>query len=987
MKNIGKLRNSVSMTLLVVLIHSIYSSVSVQAGAENSFQEWLKKDRQQMEVWQKGERSIAKQATPARRTETASPDSRNQGFSTLPPTLAVVGMRYSYLPRLNTKAADTVFSLTQSPDTMQISTNSGGIIWFPKSGDLGTAAVEITAESSTATNTQSFTINITRFVSAASGIISTNGGTVSGGNCSLTAPGGTLNRDINISLNTIEDMPAADAIPGIHTIGAMKAIQILATDGGVLKSSDLKDLQLSLSFDPAVLPEGIKPDQVKLFGFDPLHMERAHILNAETKSADRVLLGVDGLVCVTIALVLAPPVIVAASEVAELYNQNVNYTEVYNDGYVQVFYDDSIIADCRDPRAYGAAIAKSINRARGDDYNLGCSMPSSVEVMVTPPAGCESGSYLSFSELIYISPNLSGYKLSTSPAHEFFHAVQDEYYVMGQAGILTQGSATSDVYWWTEACAVWFASHVFPDVADKEIEFALTTGYLRYPLNSTVQKAAYSKGSFVQYAVAAAQKKNFVRDVMNASSGTAGVISSINKILPLDTHYKKYVNWALNKYGDKSSAGDGIILEKMLPESSFWIKPSIDSMATRRSVNIAPLGSESNVVQEMFEDASEGYPYVAYIHKIEANSSLNGSPGKVIDVEFVRTGHENHDTPYVLLKPNDNTEPMYGIEFAADSGYIRLPRIGKNATDIYNAAWLVYTDTSDSDSSHYKWNIQVRDLDPFAGPWVQGFSVSSLDYKVIQLPNPAKNDKAAHGIRLSEVKINGHSYPDYSQFESWATQWLRDELAKEKENEDSSTVTESIFSGISVGIMLYVIPGFKMLYDGMPFAMAAEMIDENHYLPILPGMTQEQLQELKTNKNAPPLQMYNGTTLSGTWNVYDEDDDGEMILKWNIELTDNRDAIEYTLSLIGTGLSLEDKTKNAIHNLEIHAGGILNYQNLRHGETAADQKYTDILKKIFMQKLEKEKKQTDAILKPIVDGFSEKQLQGAFKNHSLRLFR
>jgi hypothetical protein len=343
----------------------------------------------------------------------------------------------------------------------------------------------------------------------------------------------------------------------------------------------------------------------------------------------------------------------------------------------------------------------------------------------------------------------------------------------------------------------------------------------------------------------------------------------------------------------------------------------------------------------------------------------------VIDVEFVRTGPQNNDAAFVLLKPQDSSMPMYEIELPANSGYARLPRIGMNKKEMYNAAWLVYADTSDASSSSYRWNVQIRDLDPFEGPWTQGFEASPTGYKVIRTSESEKAEAAVHGIRISEVKINGHSYTSYSQFESWATQWIRDELAKEKEDGNSSSVSASISSGISFGLMLYVIPGFKMLYDGMPFAMAAELIDENLYLPVLPGLTEEDIQKLKTNKGAPPLQMHDGTTLSGTWNLSDKDDDGEFSLEWNISLIDD-DAIEYTAKIIGAKLSPKDKSKNAIHSIEVAAGGTLFYQNIPHGETAFDQKYVDALKEIFMHKLEKEKIKTDAVLKPIIDSFSKK---------------
>jgi hypothetical protein len=210
--------------------------------------------------------------------------------------------------------------------------------------------------------------------------------------------------------------------------------------------------------------------------------------------------------------------IVVLWEVGEAVSQTALYTEVYEDDSVQVFYKNTILTNLpmTAAQAYGESIAKSIKAAKPVAEKLGFteSVPSSVEVMVAPSTTTESGSYCSFNELIYIRPGLSGTSMLTSPPHEYFHAMQDDFYLMGFAAAASAAGSTSDVYSWTEASAVWFSSLLFPGAQDDYIKGVLTVpgnGYLRCPLNSTVQAAAYSKASFVQYA--ASEKNNFVFDV------------------------------------------------------------------------------------------------------------------------------------------------------------------------------------------------------------------------------------------------------------------------------------------------------------------------------------------------------------------------------------------------------------------------------------------------------------------------------------------
>jgi len=970
--------NAISFTyavLIALLIDTAPAQTQQESGS--AFQKWLQRDRHEMKSWREGQRGRDSSRSPASRG-TAAEGTQKSGFLTSPSSWAIVGAEYSYVPQLVTHTDDTAFRLAQSPDTMHIVTNTGDITWTPAESDVGAAEVELIAESPTATNRQAFTVSVSRFVTAASGVISTNGGTLTGGDCTVSVPAAAARRGLDVALDATSHTLPAGAIHGVKTFGAMHAVRVRAADGGTLRKADIEDVRISFRLDPASLPEGIAPDQVKLFGFDPANMGQAYPLESD-RSTSRVT-PVDGALYVGIGLVVAPVVLVVGSEILEVATQNTLYTEVYNDGYVQVMYRTSLITDRAAADAYGVAIAKSINKAKAEAVTLGFTTPSSVEVMVAESSGSEHGSYVSYNEVIYIKPGLKGSELDTAPAHEFFHAIQDEYYLMGQAAAATLGSSTSDVYWWTEASAVWFASHLFPAGSKSCIMASLAPlprekkypGYLRAPLMSTIQRGAYSKGSFVQYAVK--QKGTpFVHDVMDASSGSTSVESAINAVFPLNENYKHYVNWSLDEYGDFSSAGDGFRLETKLADITYWSVPAAYIPATKRSINIVAIGNEKNVVVEGFEDSSGDDPYVAYVHKIQCAQSFKSSPGKVVDVKFERSGPDARDEPFVLLQPKNPKAPMVvGAPGVGD--FKRLPRIGQSATDKYTEAWLVYTDTSSGAGGHYKWNVQVRDLPPLAGPWFNGLPPSqNAPANILLLPARSTTS----GLRLIELKINGEPLADYAQFAEWAKQWLRDEISEGDEGAGEGVVTsilDGIASGISADLMVAVIPVMKMLYDGVPFALATEVLDGDLYLPFVPGMPEEELQALRTNEKRPPLQSLDGKSLSGTWDMSDDDDETTATLEWHIALVDgNPDVIDYSLKYVTPDLEPKNDSENAIHSFSASMEGQLHYQNLPHGEIAQDQKYLDTLKGLLMQRLTAAKEETDAVFKPFVESLKEQQ--------------
>ena len=957
------MKSRISVSILLCLL----SVGRVQAEGGFSFREWLKRDRNAMEAWQKGQagREIDRTGTES----TNGVESVESGFVSAPPEWGVASVHYGYTPRLAAQEAGSVFSLARGPATMLINTNTGELSWMPTLDDVGSVDIELVAESESTTNHQAYSVQVTRLVQAGQGTIGADGGVFKAEHVSFTMAEGATERPIDITVHTVEKDLPADFIPGTKLLGPIQSIQVQAADGGGLRKDDLKKLKATFHYDPSLLPAGASEEHIKLAGFDPANPGELHILDAQRLVSRPGAAAVAG--GVTLVAALVPPMIVVLWEGGELVSQFLRYTEVYKDDYVQVFYKDSILPNTTmaAARTYGESIAKSIKAAKPIAEKLGftASVPGSVEVMVAPSTSSESGSYCSFNELIYIKPGLRGTSMTTSPPHEFFHAIQDDFYLMGSVAAASAMGATSDVYWWTEASAVWFGSLLFPGVQDDYIKGVLSvpgSGYLRCPLNSTIQAAAYSKASFAQYATS--RKKSFVLDVMNGSSKATQVMTAINGILPLNEHYKYYVNWALDKYGARDSDDVRIFLTEdpaAMTCSKKYTKPSAPK------VNVVHIGAESNIVSEVIADSAAGTPYMAFVHRLHAqalNPASMSATTKAIDVKFERTGGAAHDVPFVLVRPKGGPGPMLKSELVPGADWVRFHDIGQDAVDKYDLAYLVYTDTSTDSSGQYKWHVQVRDLDRLMGPWTGGLP---------QLTPVGRGRTPSAGIRLNEIKINGTSYRDYGEFEEWAKQWITAEITQDEDESEEGLVSDilgSIFDGISAEIMLFVIPAMKAGFDGIPFALAAECPSEGHYLPFMPGLPEEELQKLRTDPKRPPLKR-NGRALSGTWEMGEEDDDGKQTIEWSLTLTEDPSVIDCSIRFVASGLEPDNDEPHAIHSFELLAKGQLRYQDLPHGESVYQQKHADTVKALFMKQLMGAKLETDAVFRPMIEALLEQQ--------------
>jgi hypothetical protein len=980
----GKFRALIPLSFLLI----VCTSSRGEGGASGTFEEWLKRDRADLKSWQDGGRHAdEKQVKPSREQTAGLEVIEDDGeFLTIPPTWAIAGVDYHYAPQLATQSVDSVFRLVQSPATMQISTNTGAISWAPLSGDVGSAPVELIAESSTATNRQAFTISVTRFVEVASGVITTNGGTITGGNCTLTAPVGVVGQDVDIALRTIELAPTSTAMAGVQPVGDIYSI---STRGG--GETNLSGIRAALRYDASALPAGVTPADLKVFSFDPAHPERVKILDKERGDA-RFLAEVA---------VGIPAALVGYG--VYIGYQFCDTTIPYTHSEVTVYFrtaEGTNTAAMAANRAYAVKIVSTVTNAKAKAISFGCDVPDHMNVMVGRfPLLTSDAMYRFEVGSIYVKPKLASAALLKTVTHEYFHAIQDIYYNMLLAAANTAGASASDVYWWNEASAVWFSAHVFPERSKEIIGDAVGagTGYLYDPLNGKRQTTAYARSSFLEYSVKEMGAK-FISYVLKRSSGMTSVMSALDAKYPLNKHYKGYVNWALETYGETSSFGDSLFLEKELEEMNYS-KISVQSQASvGRPIHIVPVGSESNVVQEVFRDGAIT-PYMAFIHKIGTRKSLAGVHGKVIDVKFERSEGAPGDMPFVLLDTADKDAPFDKQALPIGARYTRLPRIGLSASDHYREAWFVYTDTTSGSPStetsisgqtystfatggQYTWTVQVRDLDPLAGPWTSGLELPELGYDVMPSPDQKVQSTKA-GIRLVELKINGTYCTTFTQFDAWAKQWLRNEFSEPKEEEDAlasaltpvSSGMDAAMDAIGVEMILNAVPAAKILYEGVPFALATELIGSDRYLPFIPGMTDEQLQEIRTNKKLAALQSKDGTSLSGVWDLSRDGDAGSSTLEWHIELAEDTEVMEYSLKYLGSGLSPDDDSKNAIHSLEVLAEGELRYQNLPHGEIAHDQDFADSLKVLFMMKLMTEKVKTDATYKPLVASLKAQQSQ------------
>ncbi len=904
----------------------------------SSFRNWLDRDRKEMKAWRERQR-VRTPVSVERTREEVQP-----GFSSSPQKWAVAGMNFVYQPTVEPSGAYD-FKLLKGPAAMQMATNTGELVWLPTLDDVGEVSVELEAEGGGQTNRQAFTIDVTRFVEAGKGAVSTNGGTFVEGDFSLSAAAGEVSRNIDVAVYTLENEVPEDIAPGAKRIGPVRSIQFKAADGGTLSKNDLKGLKATFEYDTSLLPEGVKPEQVKLVGFDPANPGQ-YIPIETRKSASRIGLKAG----LAIGAVAIPPMIVILWEVHEAVVQELGYTEVFDDNYTQVFYRDSILNDSSAARAYGVEIAKAISKARDAGKALEFEVPGSVEVMVTTSSGKETAQYVSFNELIYVKPGCSGIDLALPVAHEYFHDIQDGYYLMGAAGAASMFSATSDVYWWNEATAMWFASHVFPAAAKDYIAGAISVGggYLRLPLASTIQAAAYSKATFIEYAVS--QKPKFVVDVMNKSSGATRVMTAINEVFPLKDHYKHYVNWALGAYGPGRSLDSTILLEEPRTAMKAWDAYNSSGQALSHPVKIVTIGNESNVVEEVFQDSREANPYVAFVHRLsgeDLNDPARNAKGKAVDVKFERTGGLASDEPYILLHGKGNPGEMKVYKLAPGGDWQRFHDIGQDALDVNDALYMVYADTSLSGSGNYKWHVQIRDLDRLAGPW-----------------------KGGEGLRLTELKINGQSYLNYDSFSGWAKQWIREELKEGQDDDENeglvTSLMDGLMSGISAEIMLYIIPAVKAAFDGVPFALAMETSAGANYLPYLPGMPEEKMQALRDDKNRPPLKRTDDRALSGKW-TFGEEDEMSGTLEWALSVDKDPGVLNCSLKLKAEGIEGDSDGENAIRSMEASAEGKLMYQDLPHGQVASDQTYYSEVRAAFMQRLMAMKIQTDAEFKPLVE--------------------
>ena len=614
--------------------------------------------------------------------------SEERAFLSLPPTdWIMLGETFLYQSALEGEG-ETAYKLEKHPAGMTIDAQTGLITW--NTDQAGDHAIALTATVAATSYRQTFSLRVSAAESPEHKTIGPGGGELTAGALELKVPAGAIGEDLDFSVATLSHEPVIDSSAQIRTTSPIYAISSNRVSDGESVQRFETPINITLAYNPADLPAW--GDETRLLAalIDPAISE--YIIPAET-SIDNI-----------------------AHSVSFQTNHLSNYSTVLlvpeteiAGRWKMISYDDrfSCEFDSEIDLSESAMLeycAESIRAAHQveiyvrDNLKMNISTKNRLAIRILDATG---SSYSYWFGTIYAkySPNKNttsrNREILRAVAHEYFHAVQDEYYSMTMLYF-------RDYYWWSEASAPWLANLLSPGVIKGTISSA-PEGYLREPLNKGNLYSAYAKSTFVAYAEEAVD--GFVKKILDAHSGISGseLISTIDALLPLKTHYPAYLADSIIKYG-QGSVIDGWVYAAKWNEG--YVIDKFDFNGTKQQNATALSQYAQTAYSEIsFTDSPKGSRYRGLIYKIEA---ISGSSNIALQLTFSGPNRGGDSVPRVVTF--DNSKNFVAQYPLADGQALNIKPFGLGSNDQVGSVYLVYADTLGQPSATpFNWTIRLQD--------------------------------------------------------------------------------------------------------------------------------------------------------------------------------------------------------------------------------------------------------------------------------------
>ena len=498
-----------------------------QARAGQTYAEWLEKDQHGASEWlqrEHGARSPATSRCPADTPQQLS--SSTNAFLSVPPGWISAGSRYTYEPEVCESYAADTFNLAESPDGMIVDEASGRLSWLPTLDHAGSNAVSLVVSRGGVSTSQVFNIFVAHAVDRHQLEFGRDGGSVMSGRCRASVPAGTTTNTCKMSLGRLTRLPDLQTRDGVIPLSAGYVMRLQGSETGTVPAT------LAINYDvPRGLPEDVDRTP-RMFVYSPhLVPNVREIPTLKSRGAD------------TLAAVLEihrqTPKLIAFLA----YRQPWQYTRFGDSEYAPTFFKTSELRtrNRAEVAAYCKQISSAVEAAAEDARKQGFLTPRTAPIYIYSRDN-QDGIYDYIVGSLEINSNLepgSPRHLSTGP-HEFFHAVQDQYYNM-----VTSSWIKESFIWWMESSATWFEQRYDSNKIGKRIS-KLYRGLFRTPLGCDAPKTAYAQAAFIEYAQTV--QPTFVRDLLGSSGNVLGLLEAVNNVMPLSHHYPRYIEWAATRY-------------------------------------------------------------------------------------------------------------------------------------------------------------------------------------------------------------------------------------------------------------------------------------------------------------------------------------------------------------------------------------------------------------------------------------------------------
>ncbi len=638
-------------------------------------------------------------------------------FLQVPPLTAQVGRLYRYIPTLPSDVKDFELVLDTGPNGMVVDEELG-LMWTPTESQAGLHDVSITVSFQNESHPLSFQIAVEQELIEQTAEISTQGGMMTSDNVILTVPPNALEENTTFSIGRVIGILDPAAKTDVEIVSEMvfvNAVQDTFNQAVEEFPSDAP-LRITIPYNQGqITAEEIENGEVSAFLYDPdLEMlvleiatefdQQAGTATFETTHLSNFFIGKKRDVLSALKIV----------------------TETDTDPRFTIWHRQVPAEQQTAIDVYGRSVLSGLLNAHRLADEMGFRTPSRRIDVVVHEEGFGDGHYSPFTGTIYLDDDLTDTLILEITAHEYFHAVQDEYYAFTLANL-------TDVYWWAEASSAWFETNVHEDAIIKYLD--LEVGYLRQHFGDRKRMHAYSMGSFVQWASEnfdrQPEEEEFVLETFNQTEGlfTSTPFLYLKNRLTLSSTYPQFIQDALAEYGVVGGSTrriDGRIDGRVVVRDDNMIKFDVYQTSFQKnqleggpsgSVTISP---ENGVMTAEYDDYVLHPPFHARIYEILPR----GGERNKVTVQYHLPSFNGNVLPIVqpLLLLYDKNENLIADESGPISPNLpfEIKNFGEDARDriglirlvdveVDSLSFEMFREAPGSAPPEGKWTIEVRD--------------------------------------------------------------------------------------------------------------------------------------------------------------------------------------------------------------------------------------------------------------------------------------